>query len=78
MPGFDYDAWFGLMAAALTPKAILDKVAADVADVVANSDLSTQFAPQGFIIETQGPAAFAAVMAKDAERFAKLLEGKGG
>ncbi len=78
MPGFDYDAWFGLMAAAATPKPILDKVAADVAEIVASPDLSAQFAPQGVIIETQGPAAFAATMAKDAERFAKLLEGKGG
>ncbi len=78
MPGFEYDAWFGIMAAAATPKAILDKVAADVADIVANPDLATQFAPQGVIIETQGPAAFGATMAKDAERFAKLLEGKGG
>ena len=78
MPGFEYDAWFGLMAAAATPKAILDKVGADIVDIVANSDLSSQFAPQGVIIEAQGPAAFAATMAKDAERFAKLLEGKGG
>ncbi len=78
MPGFDYDAWFGLMAASATPKPILDKVAADVADIVATSDLSSQFAPQGVIIESQGSAAFGATLAKDAERFAKLLEGKGG
>jgi tripartite-type tricarboxylate transporter receptor subunit TctC len=78
MPGFDYDAWFGLMAAAATPKTILDRIGADVVEILSAPDLAAQFAPQGVIIEAQNPAAFGAAMVKDAERFAKLLEGKAG
>jgi tripartite-type tricarboxylate transporter receptor subunit TctC len=75
---FDYDAWFGVMAAAGTPKPILDKVTADVLEICRSPELAAQFAPQGVNIEPEGPETFAAAMAKDAERFAKLLEGKTG
>jgi tripartite-type tricarboxylate transporter receptor subunit TctC len=78
MAGFDYDAWFGIMAAAGTPQAILDKASADILEIIRTPDLAQQFAPQGVVMEAQGPAAFGAAMAKDAERFAKLLEGRAG
>jgi tripartite-type tricarboxylate transporter receptor subunit TctC len=78
LPAFEYDAWFGIMAAAGTPKAILDRASTDVLDVLRSPDLVTQFIPQGVVIESQGPEAFGAAMVRDAERFAKLLEGKTG
>jgi tripartite-type tricarboxylate transporter receptor subunit TctC len=78
LPAFEYDSWFGIMAAAGTPKAILDKVSADVLEIVRTPDIATQFAPQGITFEPQGSEAFGATMVKDAERFAKLLEGKAG
>jgi tripartite-type tricarboxylate transporter receptor subunit TctC len=78
LPGFDYDAWFGVMAAAGTPKAILDKASADILEIARAPDLAAQFAPQGVVIEAAGPVEFGAAMVKDAERFAKLLEGRTG
>jgi tripartite-type tricarboxylate transporter receptor subunit TctC len=78
LPDFDYDAWFGIMAAVATPKPILDKAGADILEILRAPDLAAQFAPQGVVIEAMGPAEFGAAMAKDAERFAKLLEGRAG
>jgi tripartite-type tricarboxylate transporter receptor subunit TctC len=78
LPAFEYDAWFGIMAAAETPKPILDKASADILDIVRAPDLAAQFAPQGVVIEAQGPDAFGRSMVTDAERFAKLLEGRAG
>jgi tripartite-type tricarboxylate transporter receptor subunit TctC len=78
LPAFEYDAWFGIMAAAGTPPAIVDKASADILDIIRAPDLAAQFAPQGVVIEAQGPEAFGAVMAVDALRFAKLLEGRTG
>jgi tripartite-type tricarboxylate transporter receptor subunit TctC len=78
LAGFDYDAWFGIMAAAGTPKAILDKASADILEIVRAPDLAGQFAPQGVVIEAMGPAEFGTAMARDAERFGKLLEGRAG
>jgi tripartite-type tricarboxylate transporter receptor subunit TctC len=78
LPAFEYDAWFGILAAAGTPKPILDKASADILEIVRAPDLAAQFAIQGVVIEAQGPDAFGQSMAKDAERFAKLLEGRTG
>jgi tripartite-type tricarboxylate transporter receptor subunit TctC len=78
MPDFDYDAWFGVLTAAATPKPILDKASADILDILKTPDLGRQFAPQGVLIEPQGPAEFGAAMATDAERFGRLLEGRTG
>jgi tripartite-type tricarboxylate transporter receptor subunit TctC len=76
LPAFEYDAWFGIMAANGTPKAILDKASADILDIVRSPDLAAQFAPQGVVFDPLGQEAFSAVMARDAERFGKLVEGR--
>jgi tripartite-type tricarboxylate transporter receptor subunit TctC len=78
LPAFEYDAWFGVMAAAGTSRPILDKASADILDVVRAPDLAAQFAPQGVVMAAEGPDAFGQAMARDAERFAKLLEGRTG
>ncbi|CAN1560519.1 Bordetella uptake gene [Rhabdaerophilaceae bacterium] len=76
LPAFDYDAWFGILAAAGTPKSILEKASADLQDVLRAPDFAQQFTPLGMIIETMAGPAFGAAIAKDAERFGKLLEGR--
>lgn len=78
MPAFDYDAWFGILAAAGTPKPILDKAGADILEILRSPDLAQQFAPIGILIEPMDGPAFGAAMSRDAERFAKLLEGRTG
>jgi tripartite-type tricarboxylate transporter receptor subunit TctC len=76
LPAFEYDAWFGIMAASGTPKAILDKASADILEIVRSPDLAAQFAPQGVVFDPLGQDAFGAVMVRDAERFGKLVEGR--
>jgi tripartite-type tricarboxylate transporter receptor subunit TctC len=78
MPAFEYDAWFGIMAAAGTPKPILDKAGADILEIIKSPDLATQFAPQGVLIEAAGADAFGKAMVSDRDRFAKLLDGRAG
>jgi tripartite-type tricarboxylate transporter receptor subunit TctC len=78
LPAFEYDAWFGVMAASGTPKPILDKASADILEIVRAPDLAAQFAPQGVVMAGQAPTEFGAAMVRDAERFAKLLEGRTG
>jgi tripartite-type tricarboxylate transporter receptor subunit TctC len=78
LPAFEYDAWFGMLAASGTPKPILDKASADIMEALRAPELVQQFAPQGVVIESLAPVEFGAAMQKDAERFAKLLEGRTG
>jgi tripartite-type tricarboxylate transporter receptor subunit TctC len=78
MPAFEYDAWFGVLAAAGTARDILDKASADILEALKAPEITRQFAPLGVIIQPEGPAAFGAAMARDAQRFATLLEGRAG
>ncbi len=78
LPAFEYDAWFGILMAAGTARAITDRASQDILDITRTPDLAAQFAPQGVVIAAQEPDAFGKAMAQDADRFGKLLEGRTG
>ena len=73
VPGYLGDAWHGLFAPAGTPRAIIDKVAADVARVLANPEIRAKLAGMG--LETVGntPAEFAAVVKIDHAKWGKVI-----
>jgi tripartite-type tricarboxylate transporter receptor subunit TctC len=74
VPEFQYDAWFGILAPAGTPKAIVDKASQDIAQVLAAPDVKTRFEPQGVELVSSAPDKFDAVIKSDAERFGKLVK----
>lgn len=78
LPAFIYDSWFGLMAPAATPKAIVMQVSQDVREAMADPDLAKRFAAQGVEITTSTPEAFDAELRGDAERYGKLVAAASG
>jgi tripartite-type tricarboxylate transporter receptor subunit TctC len=78
LPEFAYDAWFGIFAPAATPKPIVAKVSADVAEALAQPDMKARFAPQGVELVSTPPERFDAVLRSDTERFGKLYAKTGG
>jgi tripartite-type tricarboxylate transporter receptor subunit TctC len=78
LPEFAYDAWFGIFAPAATPKPIVAKVSADVAEALAQPDMKARFAPQGVELVSTPPERFDAVLRSDTERFGKLYSKTGG
>ena len=73
LPEFVYDAWFGIMAPAGTPQPIIDKVGADIAEILGSTDMKSRFEPLGVDLAASKPDSFAAVIRADAERFASVL-----
>jgi len=74
LPEYTYDAWFGLMAPAAVPKAILAKVSQEVAQAVQDPSVKARLEPQGVVLVSSAPEAFEAVIRSDAERYGKLLQ----
>ena len=74
VPALQYDAWFGILAPGGTPKAIVDKVSQDVAQVLAAADVKARFEPQGVELVSSAPDKFDAVIKSDAERYGKLVK----
>lgn len=73
VPGFVGDAWHGLFAPAGTPRAVIDRISADVAKVLAMPDIRARLAGMG--LETVGntPAEFAAIVRNDHAKWGKVI-----
>jgi len=75
LPSFVYDSWFGMLAAAATPKPIVSQIARDLAEVMADPAIGNQYAAQGVRLTTSTPEAFEAELRSDAERYGRLIVG---
>ena len=77
MPEYSYDAWFGVMAPAGTPAAILAKVSRDIATVLHAPDTGERLSAQGIEVVVNTPAQFDEVIKRDTERYSQLLKDAG-
>ena len=77
LPNYKYEAWFGVMAPAGTPTAILDKVSMDIAAVLKMQDVIDQMLKVGNIPMPTTPAEFDAIIKSDTERFTKVMAAAG-
>jgi tripartite-type tricarboxylate transporter receptor subunit TctC len=71
IPNFEARSWFGLVAPAGTPRAVIDKIAGDVAKVLAQPEFREKFVT-GVGLEplVQNPEQFAEFLRKDREKYA--------
>ena len=76
LPGYDTGSWIGLLAPAGTPQAIIDKIAADVRDIVSEPDTREKFISQGALPRAMSNAQFIALIAAEKKRYAKLIADK--
>ncbi|HEX7892218.1 MAG TPA: tripartite tricarboxylate transporter substrate binding protein [Ramlibacter sp.] len=66
-------SWLGVLAPAGTPQAIVDKIAADIREVVGSKEVRETMIAQGATPRSSTPAEFADVIAKDLQRFTALV-----
>jgi tripartite-type tricarboxylate transporter receptor subunit TctC len=73
LPGYVGDAWHGLFAPAGTPPAIVDKIQADFARVLAMPDARKRLLDIGLEPIGSTPADFAVVMKHDYDKWGKVI-----
>ena len=73
VPGFDFSAEFGLLAAAGTPDAILTKLSVEVVKALSYPDTMQRLAPMGMEAVGSSPEAYAANIRRNLERFSKAV-----
>jgi tripartite-type tricarboxylate transporter receptor subunit TctC len=73
-PGFDVNSWFGLMAPAGTPRAIVDKVHGEAVRALARPDVREKLNNLGMVIIGNSPEEFAAVIKSEIAERKKLIE----
>jgi tripartite-type tricarboxylate transporter receptor subunit TctC len=74
LPGFDPKSWQGILAPAGTPKAIIDKLAGEIARMIAQREVIEKLGAQGTEPYYLGPEQFAALMNADSARLAKVIK----
>jgi tripartite-type tricarboxylate transporter receptor subunit TctC len=69
--------FFGLMAPAGTPKALIDKIAAGVKEVLAQPDVRERLIRQGYEVHGSTPAEYAAYIRREVERWTPVAKAAG-
>jgi tripartite-type tricarboxylate transporter receptor subunit TctC len=77
LPGFDFTAWFGIMAPAGTPRPIVDRVHRIILAAMDTPELKQQFAAQGLEPVGLGPDEFQAFMKVDLQRWREVIANTG-
>ena len=77
VPGYTYESWFGMLAPAGTPPAILTQVSQDIAQVLKMPDMVEKLTTFGSIPAPNSPAQFDAIIKSDTERYGKVLRDAG-
>ena len=74
-PGLEANGWFGVFLPASTPKAIVDKLGAEVAAIVKSPELNKRLTDMGLIAVGSLPDDFKTQVEKDAAHWKAVAEG---
>ena len=77
VPGYEAITWFGLLAPAKTPKAIIVRLNDVMVKVVHAPDLKSQLEIQGYDPVGSSPEEFAAFIRAESEKYAKVVKFSG-
>jgi tripartite-type tricarboxylate transporter receptor subunit TctC len=77
VPGYESTIWLGMMAPKGTPKAIVDKLNAQVNKILSRPDVKAAWAKQGATPLIMSPAEFDAYVRADIEKWAKVIKTAG-
>lgn len=74
LPGFDIATWFGLLAPAGTPAAVVSKLNAEVVRILTTPEMKKQLAAMGAEPVGNTPAQMGAQIRSEIEKFSKLAQ----
>ncbi|MSQ62680.1 MAG: tripartite tricarboxylate transporter substrate binding protein [Betaproteobacteria bacterium] len=74
LPGFDVELWFGLLAPGGTPRAIVDRLNAEVNKIIQSSDFKERVAAQGLEVFVSTPEQYGAALRVESEKFGRIIK----
>jgi tripartite-type tricarboxylate transporter receptor subunit TctC len=74
VPGYEATIWIGIMAPTGTPKAIVDKLNAEINKVISKPEVTQAWAKQGAVALVKTPAEFDSYLRGDIEKWAKVVK----
>lgn len=77
VPGYQYVLWYGMFTQAKTPRAIIAKMNAEVARILAEPETAARLASQGAVPRPTTPEGFTRFINEDRERLQKVIRAAG-
>ncbi|MDP2008410.1 MAG: tripartite tricarboxylate transporter substrate binding protein [Rubrivivax sp.] len=77
VPGFNSISWIGLLAPAATPRDIVEKISADVRDIIASDEVKGRLTELGGVPRANTPAQFTEMIEADRKRYAQIIRERG-
>jgi tripartite-type tricarboxylate transporter receptor subunit TctC len=77
LPGYSAGTWYGVFAPARTPSEIVARLSNALKDVMARAALSQAMAAQGVDATWDAPEQFAVFVARESDKWGKLITGAG-
>lgn len=74
LPGYEFDSWFGLLAPARTPRAVIERINAEVGKLLRDPVILKRLAAQGVVPRPLSPQAFERLIREDYEETARLVK----
>ncbi len=72
VPGYEWVFWYGLLAPARTPRAVIDRIQSDVARVLAEDEVQKRFATLGTKAVSSRPEDFGRLIVDEVAAFTRL------
>jgi tripartite-type tricarboxylate transporter receptor subunit TctC len=77
VPDYNVSTWWGLLAPAGTPQAVVDRLAKSVQKAAAEPHIKEQFINMGVEASSNTPAEFATFIKAEVAKFKKITEAAG-
>ena len=77
LPDYEVATWFGLTTPAETPAPVIEKLAADVSEILAMADVKAKLDTLGMELAPQNPAQFDAYVAKEYDKWSAVIKQAG-
>ncbi|MGE0801841.1 MAG: Bug family tripartite tricarboxylate transporter substrate binding protein [Lautropia sp.] len=74
LPAFDVTSWFGLLAPAATPSAIIEKISRDVEKIVRTPEVEARLVDMGMAPLSKSNDEFSAMMKADLKKYAEVIK----
>jgi tripartite-type tricarboxylate transporter receptor subunit TctC len=74
VPGYESTIWLGIMAPTGTPRAIVDKLNAEITRITNSPDIKAEWAKQGAVAMTMTPQQFDQYLRHDIEKWARVVK----
>ena len=74
LPGYEASSWYGVLAPARTPRAIVDKLNGEIVKIIRQPDLRERLAADGADPAGSSPEEFAAYIKSELARWAKVVK----